>query len=240
MREAMRQRVRSARRSQLDEWIVDVESSGARAASERASRSHARCNSRARATARTSAGFSAALLQGLAPDGGLYVPEEWPRSPASSFGSASDAAGDGRRVCWRRSPRAIALAPQLPRDHADAFNFPAPLWCRLATTGRLSRARAVPWPDRRVQGFRRALPRGLLGAPAQRGAARPLTILVATSGDTGGAVAAAFHRRPGIEVAVLFPKGLVSPTQEHQLTCWGDNVHVVRGARHASMTASGS
>ena len=59
----------------------------------------------------------------------------------------------------------------------------------------------------------------------------PLKILVATSGDTGGAVAAAFHRRPGIEVAVLFPKGLVSPTQEQQLTCWGDNVAVLRGAR---------
>ena len=59
----------------------------------------------------------------------------------------------------------------------------------------------------------------------------PLTILVATSGDTGGAVAAAFHERPGIEVAVLFPKGLVSPTQERQLTCWGGNVKsfAVRG-----------
>ena len=54
------------------------------------------------------------------------------------------------------------------------------------------------------------------------------TIVVATSGDTGGAVAAAFHRRPGVEVAVLFPKGLVSPTQERQLTCWGDNVRSLR------------
>jgi threonine synthase len=54
---------------------------------------------------------------------------------------------------------------------------------------------------------------------------------VATSGDTGGAVAAAFHGRPGVEVAVLFPKGLVSPTQERQLTCWGGNVRsfAVRG-----------
>jgi threonine synthase len=44
-------------------------------------------------------------------------------------------------------------------------------------------------------------------------------------------VAAAFHRQPGIEVVVLFPKGLVSPTQERQLTCWGDNVRscAVRG-----------
>jgi threonine synthase len=51
-----------------------------------------------------------------------------------------------------------------------------------------------------------------------------VTVLVATSGDTGAAVAAAFHGRPGIQVAVLFPKGLVSPTQERQLTCWGGNV----------------
>ena len=70
----------------------------------------------------------------------------------------------------------------------------------------------------------------------QDGAA--LTILVATSGDTGGAVAAAFHQRPGMRVVVLFPKGLVSPTQEHQLTCWGDNVRSLVGARHASMTVS--
>ena len=41
-----------------------------------------------------------------------------------------------------------------------------------------------------------------------------------------------FHRRPGIEVVVLFPKGLVSPTQQQQLTCWGDNVTQPRGARH--------
>jgi threonine synthase len=57
--------------------------------------------------------------------------------------------------------------------------------------------------------------------------ARPLTILVATSGDTGGAVAAAFHRRAGIRVAVLFPKGQVSPRQQHQLTCWGDNIRAL-------------
>jgi threonine synthase len=53
---------------------------------------------------------------------------------------------------------------------------------------------------------------------------RPLTILVATSGDTGGAVAAAFHGRPGIRVGVLFPKDQVSPRQQHQLTCWGGNI----------------
>ena len=57
-------------------------------------------------------------------------------------------------------------------------------------------------------------------------------MLVATSGDTGGAVAAAFHERPGMRVTVLFPRGLVSPTQERQLTCWGGNVAAlaVRGS----------
>ena len=52
----------------------------------------------------------------------------------------------------------------------------------------------------------------------------PLTILVATSGDTGGAVAAAFDGRPGMRVAVLFPEGRVSERQAHQLSCWGENV----------------
>jgi len=51
-----------------------------------------------------------------------------------------------------------------------------------------------------------------------------VTILVATSGDTGGAVASAFHRRGGMRVGVLFPKDQVSPRQKHQLTCWGDNI----------------
>jgi threonine synthase len=60
------------------------------------------------------------------------------------------------------------------------------------------------------------------------GRAAPLTILVATSGDTGGAVAAAFHRRPWVRVVILYPRGLVSPRQERQLTCWGDNVISLR------------
>jgi threonine synthase len=53
---------------------------------------------------------------------------------------------------------------------------------------------------------------------------RELTILVATSGDTGGAVAAGFHRTPGIRVIILYPSGKVSPLQEKQLTTLGDNV----------------
>jgi threonine synthase len=69
-----------------------------------------------------------------------------------------------------------------------------------------------------------------LAACLARLGARRRTILVATSGDTGAAVAAAFHRRPGFNVAILYPDGGVSPRQAHGLGCWGDNVHAFRVA----------
>jgi threonine synthase len=53
---------------------------------------------------------------------------------------------------------------------------------------------------------------------------RELTILVATSGDTGGAVAAGFYKTPGIRVVILYPSGKVSPLQEKQLTTLGHNI----------------
>jgi len=55
-------------------------------------------------------------------------------------------------------------------------------------------------------------------------------VLVATSGDTGAAVAAAFHRRPGFRVVILYPDGRVSPRQAHQLGAFGENVHALRVA----------
>jgi len=64
-------------------------------------------------------------------------------------------------------------------------------------------------------------------ARLRREAAQPLTILVATSGDTGAAVAAAFYRQPGLRVLVLYPDGRVSPRQAHQLGCFGDNVQAL-------------
>lgn len=174
------------------------------------------------------AGFGAALLQGLAPDGGLYVPRVWPSVRPENFGKESDLPGVATRLL---TPFVAGdpLAAALPAITSDAFNFPAPL-VPLGADGRLSVLELFHGPTAAFKDFgarflAACLPR--LRNPPQR----PLTILVATSGDTGGAVAAAFHRRPGIEVAVLFPKGLVSPTQERQLTCWGDNVNsfAVRG-----------
>ena len=168
------------------------------------------------------AGFSAALLQGLAPDGGLYVPRAWPAalSPAD-FGSETDLPGVATRLLTAFVEGDV-LAAALPAITRDAFNFPAPL-VPIGPSGRLSVLELFHGPTAAFKDFGArflAACMSRLRKPGQR----PLTILVATSGDTGGAVAAAFHGRPGIEVGVLFPKGLVSPTQELQLTCWGDNV----------------
>jgi threonine synthase len=176
----------------------------------------------------TSVGFGQALLQGLAPDGGLYVPKAWPHVEADAFGTETSLPSIGSRLL---APFVAGdpVAPQVPEIAADAFNFPAPL-VPLDSDGRLAVLELFHGPTAAFKDFGArflAASFARLRAPGQR----PLTILVATSGDTGGAVAAAFHGRPGIEVGVLFPKGLVSPTQERQLTCWGGNVKsfAVRG-----------
>ncbi len=165
--------------------------------------------------------FSQALLQGLAPDGGLYVPTEWPRIDVEALSRETALPAIGARLI---APfvGGDPVAPQLPEITADAFNFPAPL-VPINAAGPLSILELFHGPTAAFKDFgARFLAASF--ARLRKPGARPLTILVATSGDTGGAVAAAFHGRPGIEVGVLFPKGLVSPTQERQLTCWGGNV----------------
>jgi threonine synthase len=187
----------------------------------------------------TSSGFAQALLKGLAPDGGLYVPQHWPvQQPAqlcARIGLAPEhyltAAGLARIGELLLAPllQDSELAGELAAITAQAFSFPAPL-VGLGAEGRLGVLELFHGPTAAFKDFgARFLAACLtrLRTPGER----PLNILVATSGDTGGAVAAAFHRLAGVQVSVLFPKGLVTPTQQQQLTCWGDNVKsfAVRG-----------
>jgi threonine synthase len=172
--------------------------------------------------------FSRAVLQGLAPDGGLYVPVSWPALGVQDF------AGDRElpAIATRLLAPFVAedpLAGELGDIAREALDFPAPL-VPLGADGRLAVLELFHGPTAAFKDFGARFLAACF-ARLRAGADRTLTILVATSGDTGGAVAAAFHGRPGIEVAVLFPKGLVSPTQEQQLTCWGGNVRslAVRG-----------
>ena len=176
----------------------------------------------------TAATFSEALLQGLAGDGGLYVPSRWPKFSPRDFTGAQTLPEVGAPLI-EGFIAGDALAPQLPAIVNEAFNFPVPR-SSLTDDDRLAVLELFHGPTAAFKDFGA---RFLAAAFSRlrRDSGPPLTILVATSGDTGGAVAAAFHGRPGIEVVVLFPKGLVSPTQERQLTCWGGNVRAlaVRG-----------
>lgn len=163
-----------------------------------------------------------AIMSGTAADGGLYVPLELPQFDPAHF----DGAGDFPAIAERLLAPFVA-GSSLERDLGglcrEALDFPVPL--RDIEPG-LSVLEMFHGP---TAAFKDVGARFLAGAMARilqqgRYARPPITILVATSGDTGGAVAAAFHRRSGIRVIILFPAGRVSARQQHQLTCWGDNV----------------
>lgn len=162
-------------------------------------------------------GLSAAIAAGLAPDGGLYVPQQLPPrrdlQPGASIAETATAllapffAGDG-------------LEAALPAICATAFDFDAPLQ-PLGSPGdqvlALFHGPTAAFKDFGARFLAQCLSRLQAGKP-------PLTIVVATSGDTGAAVAAAFHQVPGLRVVVLYPDGRVSPRQAHQLGCFGDNI----------------
>jgi threonine synthase len=169
------------------------------------------------------AGLVDAVMSGLAADGGLFVPDELPRfDPAAVRGdSLAEIAAEMLAPFFAGSP----LEAEIGAMCREAFDFPVPLKPVIPERGELSVLELFHGPtaafkDVGARFLAALMERALRGTTDPR----PLTILVATSGDTGGAVAAAFHRRAGIRVGVLFPKGQVSPRQQHQLTCWGDNV----------------
>ena len=166
-----------------------------------------------------------AMLQGLAPDGSLYVPEELPRFDAGEI-RGETVADIGTELL---APFFVdsTLADSLEAICHDALNFPIPLETLAVERGDLAvlelfHGPTVAFKDVGARFLAAAMECALPNVDPED--SRPLTILVATSGDTGGAVAAAFHRRRGVRVGVLFPKGQVSPRQQHQLTCWTDNV----------------
>ena len=167
--------------------------------------------------------FSDAALASLAPDGGLYVPERFPPFSPSGVDARASLANVGARFL---APffEGDRLAPVLAEICRSAFNFETPLRRLDASTDilELFHGPTAAFKDVGARFLAQCLVR-LDGSPR--------TVLVATSGDTGGAVAAAFHRKPGVDVVVLFPEGSVSPEQEMQLTTWGENVtaFAVRG-----------
>ena len=169
-------------------------------------------------------GLSAAIAAGLAPDGGLYVPDVLPAARELHAGATlAETAADLLAPFFEGDP----LQDALPEICREAFDFPVP----LRPLGR-DGDHVLELFHGPTAAFKDIGARFLAGTLSrlQAGKDRDLTIVVATSGDTGAAVAAAFHRQPGVRVVVLYPDGRVSPRQAHQLGCFGDNIQALRVA----------
>ncbi len=170
--------------------------------------------------------LSDAIAAGLAPDGGLYVPHTMPRLDVADFnphGTLADTATTLLAPFFAGDP----LAAALPAICAEALDFPVPHRALPADGAHVLELFHGP-----TAAFKDVGARFLAACLARlpRTDPRPLTILVATSGDTGAAVGAAFHGRPGVRVVILYPDGKVSPRQAHQLGCFGGNVSALRVA----------
>jgi threonine synthase len=163
-----------------------------------------------------------AIARGIAPDGGLYIPKEFPHLTARHFEADT---GLPQIAAKLLAPFAEGdpLAADLPAICNEAFDFPAPLVPLPNAPAPLSVLELFHGPTSAFKDFGARFLAACMER-IRRGQRRKLTILVATSGDTGAAVAAAFHNKPWVDVAVLYPKDRVSARQAHQLACWGGNV----------------
>jgi threonine synthase len=163
--------------------------------------------------------FIDALFAGTAPDGGLYLPERLDPLPAGTVESLRGAGviDIGTRVGSHLLSDEItpeALRPLI----AEALDFPIPL---VRVTDRVWALELFHGPTMAFKDVGARVQARLLHHFTD---GTPLTILVATSGDTGSAVAQAFHRVPDTRVFVLYPEGKVSDVQEAQMASLGDNV----------------
>ena len=168
--------------------------------------------------------FRQALLLGQAPDGGLFVPASLSRIPNSQRVRLLDAAFPERAHITARHFLGDEMDHRLLRMIVhDALDFPVPL--REIEPGihilELFHGPTHAFKDIGARFMARTM------AALRSEAAPPLTILTATSGDTGAAVAHAFHGLPSVRIVVLYPLGKVSPRQEAQFATLGGNVTAV-------------
>ena len=165
--------------------------------------------------------FRAALFNGQAPDGGLYFPTKFPLIDQTAL------------LDYRDRPyqeTAFYLLDQMIGDEfspggletvvEQAYDF-APAMTQLSehlAILELFHGPTLSFKDFGAQFMAKSMGYFL------RHESREITILVATSGDTGSAVAHAYHNVPGIRIVLLYPAGKVSLTQEKQFTTLGDNI----------------
>jgi threonine synthase len=164
-----------------------------------------------------------AIRNGVAPDGGLYMPAEQVRIDPDTlrFGSLAELGAQILAPFFEGD----ALAPHLPAICDDAFDFPAPL---VKPDGERPSLRLLELFHGPTGAFKDFGARFLMACFDRLGGDKgPLTILAATSGDTGGAVGCAAEGRSGVRALILYPRGRVSAFQQHQLCCWGAPVEAL-------------
>lgn len=168
--------------------------------------------------------FQKAVLDGLAPDGGLYLPEAIP-SISPEFLKALP------KLSFQELSLEIASlwldkeidGKVLQNIVEVAFQFDAPL---VPVGDNMFALELFHGPTFAFKDFGARFMAQVL-AEFVAGSDKEITILVATSGDTGSAVASAFHNVDGIKIVLLFPSGKISEIQRKQMTTLGGNVHAL-------------
>ena len=166
------------------------------------------------------ADLKTAVLKGLAPDKGLYMPESIPVLP-KSFWDNIPGKTMGEIGFEMLKPY---FCPDIPEDTFrkmvdDAFNFPVPV---VKITDNICTAELFHGPTLAFKDVgARFLARVMSYFASNQ---KDINVLVATSGDTGSAVANGFLGVKGVKVHVLYPSGLVSKLQELQFTTLGQNI----------------
>lgn len=165
--------------------------------------------------------FEEAVVQGLAPDKGLYFPE---RIPAFDKKFLQDIVhkNDLDIAYAAIQPFVGEEIPEatLRQIIADTLSFPFPV---EKVEGNVYSLELFHGPTLAFKDVGARFMAGCLGY-FRRNDTRPVTVLVATSGDTGGAVANGFYNVPGVRVVILYPSGKVSTLQEKQLTTLNGNI----------------
>jgi len=169
--------------------------------------------------------FGTALLKGLAPDGGLFMPS---RIPVLSRERMDSLAGETTYADVAFHIISEFLGEDIDNDilHEmcrDAYNFDIPL---LKINTNLYLLKLDQGPTASFKDFAARLMARLMSHYSGK-LRRRLTILTATSGDTGSAVASAFHKVAGIDVIILFPAEEVSVIQRKQMTSFGENIRTI-------------
>ncbi|MEC9416009.1 MAG: threonine synthase [Pseudomonadota bacterium] len=161
------------------------------------------------------------FVKGIANDGGLYFPDVLPRFELTQFNNDFTIL-DTAKILLTPFFEGSALIDSIDSIIDESLSFPIPC-VRMSSEQNRWLLELFHGPTAAFKDIGARFLASCL-SKLNNNQENPLVILVATSGDTGGAVASAFHKRPNTRVIVLFPKGKVSKRQEKQLTCWGDNI----------------